>query len=77
MHNICTYRIEVKAQIDAKALNALSPHQMTVLSTNRTATLFTICTDQSGLLGFIRHLHAQGVVLLSISRDSFLIPQGE
>jgi hypothetical protein len=30
--------------------------------------LCTVCTDQSGLVGVIRHLHRQGFVLLSVTR---------
>jgi hypothetical protein len=31
------------------------------------ATLFTVCTDQSGLIGLLRHLHGRGLVLLSLN----------
>lgn len=76
MHDICTYRIEVREQIDANELNAMSLHQMTVIRMNMAATLFTIRTDQSGLIGLIRHMHGRGILFLSIFRDSFLTPLG-
>ena len=69
MHDICTYQIEVQGQVDEKEINATSPLQMTVVRADPAATLFTICTDQSGLVGLIRHLHGHGFVLLSVYRE--------
>ena len=36
---------------------------------NPAATLLTTCTDQSGLIGLIRHLHGHGFVLQSVTRE--------
>jgi hypothetical protein len=75
MHDISTYQIEVRGQVDESDLNASSPLQMTVVRVDadekdpNAATLFTICADQSGLIGLIRHLHGRGLVLLSVSRE--------
>ena len=69
MQDICTYRIEVRGQVDEDDLNAMSPLTMTVIRVDTAATLFTIRTDQSGLIGLIRHLHGQGFVLLSVNRE--------
>lgn len=30
------------------------------------ATLLSVCVDQAGLIGLLRHLHAQGMVLLAV-----------
>ena len=67
MHDICTYQIEVRGQVDEYAFNATSPLQMTVVRVDTAATLFTICADQSGLIGLLRHLHGRGFVLLSVN----------
>jgi hypothetical protein len=67
MDDIRTYQIEVRGQVDENELNATSPIQMTVVRRNAALTLFAICTDQSGLVGLIRHLHGRGLELLSIS----------
>jgi len=67
MHEICTYQIEVRGQVDENAFNATSPLQITVVRGDPAATLFTIYADQSGLIGLIRHLHGHGFVLLSIT----------
>ena len=69
MHDICTYRIEVRGQVDESAFNATSPLQITVAQMDAAATLFTTCADQSGLIGLIRHLHRQGFVVLSVYRE--------
>ena len=69
MHAICTYQIEVRGQVDENDLNAMSPLQMTVVRVDKASMLFTVCTDQSGLVGLIRHLHGLGFVLLSLHRE--------
>jgi hypothetical protein len=69
MHDTCTYQIEVRGQVDEDVFNATSPLQMTVVRVDAAATLLTICADQSGLIGLIRHLHRQGFVLLSVYRE--------
>ncbi len=67
MDDIRIYTIEVGDQVDEDDFNATSPLQMTVIKADSDVTLFTICSDQSGLVGMIRHLHRQGFVLLSVS----------
>ena len=70
MHDIFhTYRIEVQGQVDENAFNATSPLQMTVVRRDTATTLFTICADQSCLIGLIRHLHGRGFVLMSVTRE--------
>jgi hypothetical protein len=69
MHDICTYQIKVRGQVDETAFNATSPLQVAVTRAEPTATLFTTHTDQSGLIGLIRHLHGHGFVLLSVTRE--------
>ena len=68
MHDVCTYQIEVRGQVDENDINAMSPLQMTVVRVDTVATLFTVCADQSGFVGLIRHLHGRGFVLLSVYR---------
>ncbi|MCA9872215.1 MAG: hypothetical protein KC441_01115 [Anaerolineales bacterium] len=68
MNNMCTYRVAVKGQIDASDLSASSPLEMVLVSTTPAATSFTLCTDQSGMIGMLRYLHGRGFILLSLSR---------
>jgi hypothetical protein len=69
VHELCTYQIEVQGQVDEIDLNATSPLQVTAVAADTAATQFTICADQSGLIGLVRHLHRRGIVLLSIGCD--------
>jgi hypothetical protein len=74
MDKLCTYQIEVRGQVDENDLNAMSPLQMTLVRMGafeegqHGSTFFTIHTDQSGLIGLLRHLHARGFVFLSVRR---------
>jgi hypothetical protein len=72
MQKICTYHIQVRGQVEEKELNKMSPLEMRVSQVDRATTLFQTSTDQSGLVGLIRHLHGQGFVLLSIIRKVML-----
>ena len=67
MPEFSTYCIEVRGQIAEDDLNTMSPLETTVVRADPGATLFTIRTDQSGLIGLIRHLHGRGLVLLSLT----------
>lgn len=69
MQEICIYRIEVQGQIDANDLNAISPLQMEIQRVNPDATLFTVNTDQSGLIGLMRYLHGLGLAFESVKRE--------
>jgi hypothetical protein len=68
MNDMCTYLIQLCGQVDEGEINATSPLWMTVERGNTAATVFTVCTDQSGLIGLMRHLHGRGFVLLSVHR---------
>ncbi len=61
-----TYLIQLRGQVELEDLNQLSPHQMAPLRSEPGSTLITICTDQSGMIGLLRHLHNLGLTLLSI-----------
>ena len=62
-----TYHIEVRGRMDESDLNATSPLQMNVAGTDEDSMRLTVHTDQSGLLGLIRHLHGLRLALLSLS----------
>jgi hypothetical protein len=67
------YQIEVLGQVDAEDLNAMSPLQIQSVRVNargqgNETTLFSVCSDQSGFIGLLRHLHARGLVLLCVQR---------
>jgi hypothetical protein len=72
MNELCTYHIEVRGRVDEDDLNAMSPlHVKRVgekpgTDPTKAATIFTIHSDQSGLIGLLRHLHARGLIFLCI-----------
>jgi len=68
MNDTCTYLIRLRGQVGEEEINALSPLQLMVTCVEPDATLFTVCTDQSGFIGVIRHLHGLGLVFLDIIR---------
>ena len=68
MQEIYTYHIEVQGQVEEHDFNTTSPLRVNVARTDAESTLVALHTDQSGLVGVIRHLHHQGFVLLSLAR---------
>ncbi len=84
MNDICTYHIQLRGQVDESELNATSPLQMTVVQAGAdqehpadqelscAGTSITVCTDQSGLIGLLRHLHGLGFELLFIGKSSLM-----
>lgn len=67
-----TYQIEVLGRVDGDDLNTMSPLEIRMIGVEagdkRAATLFSVCADQSGLIGLLRHLHGRGLVLVSMRR---------
>ena len=69
MHAMHTYHITVQDSVNENDLNQMSPLKMTDVRVEKTTTQFTVYTDQSGLIGLLRHLHGRGFVLLSITYE--------
>ncbi len=69
MNDICIYHILIKGQVALDEINVMSPLQITLERIDTAATLFSVRTDQSGLIGLLRHLHARGLVLLSVHSE--------
>jgi hypothetical protein len=65
MEDNCIYQVEVRGQVSLSDLISFGPPGLAVECTEDLSTL-TFQTDQSGLIGFIRHLHGYGFTLLSI-----------
>ena len=66
MNDMCVYLIRLRGQVDEDEINVMSPLQMMVKEMDAAATLLTVSTDQSGLIGLMRHLHGLGFVFLSV-----------
>ena len=69
MNDLCTYLIQLDGRVNVDELNPMSPHHMTPVRSEPAGTLFSICTDQSGMIGLLRHLHSLGFVFLSVARQ--------
>jgi hypothetical protein len=69
MDDNCTYRIKLHGKVEQYELNTNSPIHMTVAGVDSNTTLINLKTDQSGLIGLLRHLHGRGFVLLSVLRE--------
>jgi hypothetical protein len=68
MNDVGTYLIRLCGQVDEGEINGMSPLPMTLVQADTAATLFTVVTDQSGLIGLMRHVHGLGLKLLSVWR---------
>ena len=68
MDDTHTYHIELHGRADANELNATSPIQMRLERIEAETSLFSARTDQSGLIGLLRHLHGRGLALLAVYR---------
>ena len=66
MDGLYVYEIEIRGRLDEKVLNAVGPLQCSIVRRDTDSTAVSARTDQSGLIGLLRHLHGRGVVLLSI-----------
>lgn len=66
--DIHTYTIKISGSADQDDINAASPVRLNVDRAGESATILSACTDQSGLIGILRHLHSMGFVLISIQR---------
>ena len=65
------YLIQLNGQINIDELNSNSPFEMAWMGEDTNSSFFDVYTDQSGLIGMLRHLHARGLVLLSITCMQF------
>jgi len=61
------YRIKLRGQVDEEEINGMSPLRMVRESGDTAVTRFSVNTDQSGLIGLMRHLHNLGFNFLSIT----------
>jgi hypothetical protein len=52
--------------VDEDEINGMSPLLLVREGGDTAVTQFSVCTDQSGLIGLLRHLHGLGFVFLSV-----------
>jgi hypothetical protein len=66
MNDPRTYLIRLDGQAGEDEINATSPVRVAALEAGEGGTVLSVRTDQSGLVGLIRHLHGLGFVLVSM-----------
>jgi hypothetical protein len=66
--NPCIYHIQLRGEIDEKEVNRMSPLRLERETGDPAVTQFAVATDQSGLIGLLRHLHGLGYVIESLAR---------
>ena len=67
IHNVRIYKIQIHGQVKEEDINRSSPLQFKIEQEGEDSTFIEVQTDQSGLVGLIRHLHGLGLVLASMS----------
>jgi hypothetical protein len=65
VREIRSYWIEIRGRMDLDDLEGMLPLQ-SLPPTRSETTRFSIFTDQSGLLGFLRYLNSRGMTVLAI-----------
>jgi menaquinone-dependent protoporphyrinogen oxidase len=69
MTEIGRYTIRIQGRVSESEINRDTPRQMSLVDAQPDATLFAVRTDQSGLVGILRHLHGAGFVLLAVAGE--------
>ena len=62
-----SYTLTFSGTLDDDFLASCCPEGTTLITANGIAILDHIRTDQSGIIGLIRHLHNLGCVILTVS----------
>lgn len=69
-NDVRTYKIQIHGRVEEADIDASSPLPFTIEPVEEVNTTLTLQTDQSGIIGMIRHLHGLGLTLISISFTS-------
>lgn len=65
-----SYLVEIRGCVNQGELNANSPTQVRVIQAGQANTRLLVQTDQSGLIGLLRHLNGRGFAILSVNYHS-------
>jgi hypothetical protein len=74
MEDFRTYHVEVHGHMNESSLILGSPLPVRVERLDCASTLLEVRTDQSGLIGVLRYLHARGVDLLAVRCEMSPLP---
>jgi hypothetical protein len=76
-YDACTYTIEITGRLTQADIEMICPSGLTVHKKVGLSLAFEVITDQSGLIGLLRHLHSRGVVFVAIRRTPFPLWKGK
>jgi len=68
MKDNCTFLLKLRGQVNESEVNQMSPILIKVKDTDAEGTLFSLRSDQSGLVGLMSYLHGLGFTFLSLTR---------
>lgn len=66
IYDVRTYQILIHGQVEEADIRPTSPLQFMVERGGETGTAIKVRTDQSGIIGLIRHLHGLGLVIIEM-----------
>lgn len=66
-NDVRTYRIKIHGRVEEEDIHPTSPLQFRIEQAEEPNTAIMLQTDQSGIIGLIRHLHSLGLMLISMS----------
>lgn len=64
-----TYSLKLSGSLDDDFLSAYCPAGASLAQCNECTRLENLQTDQSGIIGLLRHLHNLGCVILEMSTE--------
>lgn len=67
--DLTIYTVTVAGYADELTINSDSPLDARTSYSGDDITQLIITTDQSGIVGLIRHLHGRGFTILSVKRN--------
>jgi len=65
-NNLRSYRIRIKGRVDEEFVAAYCPPETVLTCAGDAALLSNIRTDQTAILGLVRHLHNLGCTILAL-----------
>jgi hypothetical protein len=63
------YHIRLRGWVDEVEINRMSPLNLAREGGDTAVTQFAVHSDQSGLIGLMRHLHNLGYVILAVTSE--------
>jgi len=66
-HDLRSYTLQLSGVLEDDFVASHCPPETVVLRKDNTTSLTNLHTDQSGMIGLLRHLHNLGYIILSVN----------